>query len=282
MRGRMQGRRLVLAYHGIRPSGEAPAGEHVLHIEQARFNEQLDVLSELARVVPFADILGPGSPEDDRPVVAITWDDAYNGAMTLGLDALAARGMPATVFVSPGRLGGQAFWWDRLAMKHTGTVPAALREEALLELGGDEKRIARKFDGLAPVVSLPEWARSADEGLLARFASRPGVTLASHSWSHPNLEAVDSKQLNEELLFSLRWLEQRFPNSRPWLALPYGLGAAAVRQPALSLGYEAVLMIRGGWLPSGPLDPMSIPRLNVPAGLSTDGFVLRLRGMFCR
>jgi peptidoglycan/xylan/chitin deacetylase (PgdA/CDA1 family) len=278
----MPGRRLVLAYHGIRPSGEAPAGERVLHLEQARFNEQLAVLSELTRVVPFAEILGPGAPGDDRPVVAVTWDDAYHGAITIGLDALASRGMPTTVFVSPGRLGGQAFWWDRLAMKHTGTVPAALREEALFDLGGDEERIARKFAGMAPVGALPEWARSADEELLVRFGCRPGVTLASHSWSHPNLDAVDSTRLDEELVLPLRWLEERFPSSRPWLALPYGLGAAGIRQRASSLGYEAVLMIRGGWLPPGLLDPIAIPRLNVPAGLSTDGFVLRLRGMFCK
>jgi peptidoglycan/xylan/chitin deacetylase (PgdA/CDA1 family) len=274
---------VVLAYHGIRPSGEAPTGERVLHLEQAKFIEQLDVLTELARVVPLADIVAPGSPvEDDRPQVAITWDDAYRGAVTLGLDALVSRGMPTTVFVSPGRLGGQAFWWDRLAMKHAGTIPTALREEALFALGGDEERIARKFDGLAPAGSLPEWARSANESVLGRFASRPGVTLASHSWTHPNLDAVDGERLEQELLLPLRWLEERFPSARPWLALPHGLGSATTRQRASSLGYAAVLMIRGGWLPAGSLDPMSIPRLNVPAGLSTDGFVLRLRGMFCR
>jgi peptidoglycan/xylan/chitin deacetylase (PgdA/CDA1 family) len=214
--------------------------------------------------------------------VAITWDDAYCGAVTLGVDALASRGMPATIFVSPGRLGGQAFWWDRLATKHGGSIPTPLRERALFELAGDEEQITRRLDRMPPAGSLPDWARSADEDMLARLASQPEITLASHSWSHPNLDALDPERLAEELLLPRRWLEARFPSSRPWLSLPYGLGSAATRERAASSGYAAVLRIRGGWLPSGVLDPMSIPRLNIPAGLSTDGFVLRLRGMFCK
>jgi peptidoglycan/xylan/chitin deacetylase (PgdA/CDA1 family) len=263
--------------------GEPPAGERVLHLEMARFDQQLEVLTEMAQVVPLAQILSaPASPEDPRPRVAITWDDAYHGAVTMGLDAVVKRRLAATVFVSPGLLGGHAFWWDRVAMAHGGSVPAGLRERILNELAGDDEIVDAGAVSLPPATAVPAWARSTDQGTLVRSASRPGITIASHSWSHPNMEAVSQDRLDDELSRPLRWFAEKIPEAQPWLALPYGLGSTTTRHRAAELGYAAVFQIRGGWLPSGTMDATALPRLNVPAGLSTDGFVLRLRGIFCR
>jgi hypothetical protein len=44
-------------------------------------------------------------------------------------------------------------------------------------------------------------------------------------------------------------------------------------------GYTAGFMIEGGWTTPDPRDPFAIPRLNVPAGVSRDGFVLRAAGL---
>jgi peptidoglycan/xylan/chitin deacetylase (PgdA/CDA1 family) len=273
---------LVLAYHGIRPTGEAPAGEQALHLERSRFEEQLDVLGEVARVVPLDQILVPDVAVAPRPLVAITWDDAYAGAVTAGVDAVVIRGMPATIFVSPGRLGGQTFWWDRLAMQHGGSIRPSLRERILGELAGDEERVVREFSALPVPGAVPEWARTADEGTLARAASRRGITVASHSWSHVNLSAVDPERLAQELRDPLKWLRERFGGFGPWLSLPYGLGSATVRQRAQAAGYDAVLHVRGGWVPKHGVDYSSLPRLNIPAGLSLDAFVIRLLGFFCK
>lgn len=277
----MGSRAVILAYHGIRPAGEPPAGERVLHLEEGRFREQLEVLGELARVVPLESILDEDSPGDPRPRVAITWDDAYAGALAVGLEELVSRGMPATFFVSPGRLGGQAFWWDLLAMRHHGEIPADLRERVLRDLSGDGEAVGRLIGDLPEPADLPPWARSGDDQAVLRAGVRPGIRLASHSWSHANLSVVDPARLKEELVRALRWLSERAQGFLPWLALPYGLGTPDVSRQARSSGYGAVLGIRGGWLPAGP-DRTLLPRLNVPAGLSTDGFALRLRGLFCR
>lgn len=276
----MRGRRLVLAYHGIRPAGEPPAGEHVLYVEQARFEEQLDILADLAEVVPLGKLLASEDADGPRPRVAITWDDAYAGALDAGLAALGSRGMATTIFAAPGCLGGRAFWWDRLAARHRGVVPAALRTLILTRYAGDDQLLAAGFEGLEAEAALPAWCRTADQATLVRAASRPGVEVASHSWSHPNLAAVSPERLEGELRRSLDWLAATIPGFRPWLALPYGLGGEAVRKGG-GYGHEAVFLVHGGWLPGKNVDPAALPRLNVPAGLTVDGFVLRLRGLLC-
>lgn len=279
--GAMRGRRLILAYHGVRPKEDLPAGEHTLHIDEARLEEELDALAELTRVVPLAALMQAEPSEDPRPLVAITWDDAYAGAMTLGVEALVRRGLPATIFVAPGRLGQQTFWWDRVAQRHGGTVPAQLRERILADLAGDEARVETEVERNVPV-DLPEWAVTASESCLVAAARRSGITLGAHSWSHVNLSAVDTRRLEEELRCPLEWLRKKTAPARAWLSLPYGLGSPEVRGKAVNAGYLAVFNIRGGWVPAGGAEAAAMPRFNVPAGLSIDGFVLRLAGLFCR
>jgi hypothetical protein len=52
-----------------------------------------------------------------------------------------------------------------------------------------------------------------------------------------------------------------------------------VRLAAARAGYEGALAIDGGWLPAVPPDRYALPRVNVPPGLSLNGFVLRGAGL---
>src|SRR5687767_3308253 len=104
---------LVLAYHNVVPEGEARAGDVSLHLPFADFRRQLDAISETHDVVPITALGEPPPPSTRRPRIVITFDDAYAGALTCGVDELVKRRMPATVFVAPGLLGSVA-WWDVL------------------------------------------------------------------------------------------------------------------------------------------------------------------------
>jgi len=148
MRHRVRGKRLILAYHGIIPEGVSAAGERALFTGQRDFATQLDALLELVDVVPLdrIDELGGG-----RPRVAITFDDAYRGAVTVGLQELRKRGLPATIFVSPGRLNGHVFWWDALA-DSTGNLDDVIRRRALSEYRGSDEQVRR----WAMAAALPE------------------------------------------------------------------------------------------------------------------------------
>ena len=279
-RARMRGGSLILAYHNVVPDGETTAGERSLHIPRRDFAAHLDVLRATHDVVPLADLLTPA--DAPRPRAAITFDDAYRGALTAGVRELAARGLPAPFFVVPGGVGGEGFWWDALTPPFEDGPPAGLRAEALARGRGEDtavRGIARQ-QGMR-TYDLPAHARPAGEAELHAAASIPGITFGAHTWSHPNLARLSEAELPAELDAPLRWLRERFPSAAiPWLSYPYGLATAAVARAAAACGYAGALRIDGGWL-RGPADPFALPRLNVPAGLSRAGFALRAAGLLC-
>ena len=109
-----------------------------------------------------------------------------------------------------------------------------------------------------------------------RSAIRTGlVTLGSHSWSHPNLAALDEVELSGELSRPLEWLRSRFEGVVPWISYPYGCSSPHVERAARALGYVAGLLIDGGWIRAPMRRPFALPRRNIPAGLSGPGFSLR-------
>jgi len=284
-RRRVRGRALVLAYHGIVPDGAAVVGDRSLHLPQRAFAAQLDELARTCRVVPLEALLGddgqPPASADDLPRVAITFDDAYHGTLTAGCEELARRGLPATMFVTPAFLGGGTFWWDALeALDRPG-----VRDEALWRHHGRTERVRvwAEAEGLG-WRTVPAHATAVAESLLHEAAARtPGLTLASHTWSHPNLSALDPAELDEELRRPLAWLRERLPGVRPWISYPYGLASSAVESAAARAGYTAAFRVDGGWWPrDGGANRFALPRLNIPAGLSPRGFTLRLLGMQAR
>jgi hypothetical protein len=53
-------------------------------------------------------------PKPERPFAVLTFDDGYREQLEVAAPLLAARGYPATVFVSSGFVGGPNMWHDRL------------------------------------------------------------------------------------------------------------------------------------------------------------------------
>jgi peptidoglycan/xylan/chitin deacetylase (PgdA/CDA1 family) len=109
---------------------------------------------------------------------------------------------------------------------------------------------------------------------------RSGITVGSHSWSHPNLAAVDEGALEQELRRSFEWLAERCESFVPFVSYPYGLWSERVADAARDAGFDAGFRADGGWLPANPSQHrFKLPRFNVPAGLSVDGLRLRLAGI---
>ncbi len=276
---RMRGRTLILAYHNIVPDGSAAVGDRSLHLPLTDFSAQLDLLERHCELVPVEEALVPGG---GRPRVAITFDDAYRGAVRLGVPELARRGFPATIFVCPGRLGGWTFWWDLLATAPEGLAPAVRRHVLETLQGQDEAAQAWARRGGLPTANLPEDFRTATEEDLQAAVRYPGLRLASHGWSHAALPALDRDTLVIELKRPLDWLRSRFPAALSWLSYPYGLSSIAVARAAEEAGYRAACRVSGGWLPTTVQDRFALPRLNLPRGLSANGFRLRTAGLYSR
>ncbi len=251
-------RTLILAYHNIVPDGVQPAGDRSLHLPRSHFAQQLDALVKTHDVIALDRVLSDSS-DNRRPRAAITFDDAYTGAVTMGVDELAKRELPATIFVAPAYIG---------------------RRRALEEFDGEETRIrawARR--GVVHTRPVQDYLRPATEEELCSALRHNGITCASHSWSHPNLPRLDPARIRRELVQPLRWLTERFDSVIAWLAYPYGISSPVTDQLAADVGYQGSVLASGGWLPTRPQSCYSLPRLNVPSGLSLDGFVLRAVGL---
>jgi peptidoglycan/xylan/chitin deacetylase (PgdA/CDA1 family) len=276
------GRRLVLAYHNVLPDDVAPDGDRSLHIARARFAEHLDLLAREARVVPLGQLLSPGpagAGGGSRPLVAITFDDAYAGAVRTGVEELAARRLPATICVAPAFLDAGHFWWDALAGQTTDLDPE-VREAALTQCRGDDEA-ARAWAAANGRQARTDFAwpyRCCTSAELNRALATPGITVASHTWRHRNIAALSLEQAREELERSFAWLRSHGDRAVPVVTWPYGLDSADARSLAAAAGYRAAFRVSGGAI-GREADPFALPRLNVPAGLSADGLMLRLAGI---
>ncbi|MGH7551561.1 MAG: polysaccharide deacetylase family protein [Longimicrobiales bacterium] len=272
---------VILAYHNIVPDGASIGGVRSLHLPQQEFARQLDLLVGTREVVPLSAILdAPRSPA--RPRAAITFDDAYSGAVTAGVAEVVHRGLPATIFAAPEFIGGRSFWWDELADPQVGDIDEEVRRHALSALLGRDPLIREWAEsrGLHRH-SVPCHSRATTEEDLRHAVSQAGISLGSHSWSHANLSRLAPGDLDRELRDPLEWLRQRFRSVIPWLAYPYGLASSGVERAAAAAGYEVAVLITGAQLPRSRrrLNLHALPRLNIPASLSLRGYALRTAGL---
>jgi peptidoglycan/xylan/chitin deacetylase (PgdA/CDA1 family) len=277
MRHRIRGKRLILAYHGIIPEGAQAAGERALFVAQRDFAAHLDLLSEIADVAPLERLDEPGN---GKPRVAITFDDAYRGAVNEGVAELAARGFPATIFVAPGRLDGHVFWWDALS-EASSSLDDSIRQHALNKLGGMDERVRAWAQRVRLPASntVPDYAQTASPTELRRALQQPGITVGSHTWSHANLATLTPDEIASEIERTRDWLRAEFGDKAiPWLAYPYGLDSEETHRAAAHALYSGGLRIGGGWHAPDEVSPFARPRLNVPGSLSVAGFRARLVG----
>jgi peptidoglycan/xylan/chitin deacetylase (PgdA/CDA1 family) len=272
-------RSLVLAYHNVVPDDGSSFGDRPLHLPRRAFVRQVEHLLRSHAVVPLDEVLRV-APAGRRPRVAITFDDAYRGAVAIGVEELARRGVPATLFAVPSFVGKGPFWWDAVADEVRG-VEATVRDHALHRLAGKNEavRVWAEAQGL-PQRVVPAWGLGASEEELRAATRHPGITLASHTWSHPNLVCLAPDDLHQELARPLAWLRQRFTSVIPWLSYPYGLASPTVEAAAAAAGYTGGLALGGGWFGPARVNRYAVPRVNVPSGLSLNGFVLRTSGLY--
>jgi peptidoglycan/xylan/chitin deacetylase (PgdA/CDA1 family) len=274
---------LVLAYHNIVPTGEPAAGDGSLHLAQRDFAQQLDLLRQTHDVIPLMSLFDSpilGARPRTRPRAVITFDDAYRGAMTAGIAELRRRQMPATMFVTPAYVGGHPFWWDVLTAPDAAALSPELRNTGLtLDAGKDARIVERARNQGMAASSPPANARCANEGELAAALDYPGLTYGSHTWSHPNLARLTPGELAHEMTAPREWLQRYGDRVVPAISYPYGCANTMVWEAAETAGYIAGFMIDGGWVTKPHDTPYRLPRMNVPAGVSADGFALRAAGV---
>ena len=271
---------MVLAYHNIVATRDTAGADAPLHLTRADFADQMASLRRTHEIVPLEVVLSTRT-SSGRPRAAITFDDAYVGAVFHGVDVLAAMGLPGTIFVTPGRLGGDSFWWDALS----GPISAmsAFRAHVLRDLSGRDAaaRAEASKHGLVEV-DVPSESRTATEGdLVSAMQRHSTLTFGAHTWTHPNLATLRGAELSEELERPRAWLESSALRGRviDWVAYPYGGTSPHVEAAARAAGYRAGLSTESAWLRADHGNSFAIPRVSVPGTVSIAGFTLRTAGL---
>lgn len=262
---------LILAYHNVVYDISAEVGDRSLHLRLSDFEQQLEIIRKEADVVPLWDALTRVEKNSRR--VAITFDDAYAGACELGVPSCIAQSFPATVFVAPG-LFERFTPWDLLAQESSWN-DAQRRHFLWDDCGMRQVSATPSF----PEHTLP-LLRIAGAKQVAALAKESAVTIGNHTLGHANLGALGHQDVVRQLREAQTILRELAGTSYlPVLAYPFGIPAVAPHHALREASIEFALRVSGGYFRSGErIDIYGIPRMNVPAGISSSSFHRCLRG----
>lgn len=260
-----------------------------LSVAPDRFASHVEHLRRLNCVVPLTEILRPTTSLQ----VAITFDDGYADNATQAAPLLVEAGLPATYFITSGRLGGQHFWWDRLAagvlrppagrtgidvtvdgrdlwlaLDDEGACRASLRflHRRLRPLPPDEllATVAEVLQTLqAPEPPVDASSMTVDQ--LVALSRLPLVEIGAHTRTHLQLGGQTPALQRSEVIGSLMDLSGLLGKSVTSFAYPFG-SELAIGDLAPRLAREAGCVLacsteRAPVTPSS--DPHRLPRLNV-------------------
>lgn len=230
----MAGARLV----GLRPALTILYYHAVPDHLREGFARQMDILAAEAKVV-FADY--DGDVSGDRPLVAITFDDAFASVARNAVPILQERGLPATVFAPSGWLGQKAGW----AME-------SLHDQAETVMPAD----------------------------LLRAIQSPLLRIGSHSIDHVQMAAVEPEEAARQAAQSRASLEELCGLPVDEFAFPYGsLNDAAVEAVAAA-GYRKAYSVMPERIGSGHSAVLR-GRTAVEPSDSERLFRLKMNGAFC-
>jgi peptidoglycan/xylan/chitin deacetylase (PgdA/CDA1 family) len=184
----------ILTYHKIGRQFEFG----ITTVSRGRFREHLDFLKSLGRRLEVAGEAAGDAPGDATDAVALTFDDGYESVFTDALPEMLDRGVPGTVFVVVGAVGGLNTWDVRLS--------------------------PRPFKHLS-------WRQIGE-------LSRHGFEIGSHTVSHRDLTRLSDVALRRELTVSRREIEDRTGIGVRAVAYPFGKADRRVQDAARAAGFE--------------------------------------------
>lgn len=267
-------------------------------LSTSQFYEQMNHLGRSCEVLPIEEaliLLDAGALP--RKAVSITFDDGYLELMEAAFPVLRDLRLPATVFLVAEHVGsGLPFWWEEVAFR-LGILPEEAAIQSLRAIGlevsvrrlgwilkiidalkGMPTRLREEFLGILREstggVRLPRMSLNWEE---VQKVQSWGISLGSHSLTHPILPLLSDETLEQELRVSREIIESMTGTTCRLLAYPNGDHDDRVRAAAQRAGYRwAVTMERGRNRPGA--NPLALRRHPVYASYSKPWFAAVLRG----
>jgi peptidoglycan/xylan/chitin deacetylase (PgdA/CDA1 family) len=173
---------VVLCYHSIHKSRTFASATPKL------FDLHLAWLRQACKVIPFRDIKAELNAPQERPSIAITFDDGYADNYQQAWPLLQKHGLGATFFVTAGLLEMHPAVIDRF------------------------ERLRRTP---ASEIQPMGWAQ-------LREMAASGMSIGAHTYSHPNLAVLSRADAAAEMRVSKDILEQRLGTPVTAMAYPFG------------------------------------------------------------
>ena len=268
-----------------------PRGSVLLHALEAN-------LLALGRTYSFISIddlfsMMSGAAPWKKRCLVLTFDDSLKCHAEVVAPRLAGWGIPAVFYLSTETIQtGRAYWWLRLeyALSKLGkpvlvtlpdgqrrTVTSTLDVPARRSLTTALRSTGRPFEIEKVIESVEAEAGVRVEDVSraypyaesltwndARELVRLGMTVGSHTVSHPNLSLLDRDELHSEFTSSRRLIERECQMPCQHLCYPHGFYSDAVCDVARQAGYFSAVTADGpGW--NGPeTDPFRLGRFAMP------------------
>lgn len=297
---------IVLIYHRVR---DLPSDPEMLAVSPGNFRRQMKYLKQQFHILRF---------EEDwsglrEPAVVITFDDGYADNFLEALPILEEVGMPATFFVSTGRIGTEReFWWHRLEglLLRDGTFPSRFelddpRHGRVWDTISIEQRrvlyaslnlLMQKVDPdrqEAWLEQLGGWAGQGTEGKgqhrcmtpaeLKSLAASPWATVGAHTVTHSALSALTEEQQRAEIFSSKQCLEEITGMEITTFSYPFGRKVDYDRT-SVRLCREAGFRKAASNFPGQVhrwTDPFQLPR-HLVRDWDLDTFAAELKGFWTR
>jgi peptidoglycan/xylan/chitin deacetylase (PgdA/CDA1 family) len=274
---------LILLYHRVAHLDRDP---YEFAVRPDRFAQQCDILRRRCDIVPLW--AANGAPRQ----VAITFDDGYADNTREACSILTAARLPATFFITTGRVGERAeVWWDRLEqilLEHEPAVghidieidgcrlwvdirSSGARARAHLALYWRLRRLrpaaielilTQIEDQLGVQAVDRETHRWMNVEELRALSAKAGVDVGAHTLTHPLLASLPAKEQWQEIDGSRDQLERLLEMPVRLFSYPYGghdTFDAVTTQLVREAGYTLACTGTGG-LARPDQYPFLIPR----------------------
>jgi len=220
----------------------------MLAVSPENFRLHMEFLKQQFRIVRFEEEWS----DLKEPAVVITFDDGYADNILEALPILEEIGVPATFFVSTGRIGtDNEFWWDRLEgiLLQNGEFPPRFElQDAHLNRAWDTDTLQQRRVLYAALIELmhevspdrqeawlgqlEQWAGADDaarnlhrcmtEAEVKRLAASPWATIGAHTVTHSALAALSEEQQRQEIFTSKQDLENITDSAIKTFSYPFG------------------------------------------------------------
>lgn len=230
--------------------------------------------------------------------VLITFDDAYHDFVDWAWPTLKSLGLPATLFVPTAYPDHpeRSFWQDRLhwAFSRTTNTEICLNGTGVLSLRSPEERSRSLRVLLTELKSLPHPLAQAiveracqDLGEIRpplksvltwnelRQLASEGLTLGSHSQTHPVLTRVGLEDVRQEVVGARRDLEREIGRVPPIFCYPTGAHDQAVVSVLAEEGIRLAFTTLDGHNDPSRTDRLRLRRTNISR--RTTPFLFRFR-----